>query len=75
VGQDLDNPPLSQTITINEAKAASNYSPFVRQIARACRGLVLLTKRLEPVLEETPLKVPLAVFNGIAEVVQVRLAL
>jgi len=57
---------------LERAKASIQKSPIVHSIARVCRGLALLTKRIEPALEGTPAKLPFAVINGIVQVVEVR---
>jgi len=60
-----------QKHTIDEAKVAAQSSPVAQGIACACRGLTLLTERLEPILEGTPAKLPFAVFNGFVKAVKV----
>jgi hypothetical protein len=58
--------------TVDEAKAAQKRSPALRNIVRVLRVLASLSKKLESVLEDTQLALPLKVINEIVDVVKAR---
>lgn len=58
--------------TIEEAKAAEQIrSRACQNMTRVCGGLRQLAKRIEPLLDGTPFKTPVAVFNAIADAFEV----
>lgn len=66
---------FSSKPTIDDIKAAQAHSRASHRVARVWEGLVHLAKRIEPLLEGTPFKTPIAVFTAIADVVEVRLVI
>lgn len=59
--------------TVEEARAAQAHSRAYLNMMRTCGALVHVLKAVEPFLEDTPFKTPLAVLTAIADVVEVRL--
>jgi hypothetical protein len=70
--QDAVNETSLSNPTVDEAKAAQNRSPALRNIVRVLRVVASLSEKLESVLEDTPLGTPLKVINGIVDVVKAR---
>jgi hypothetical protein len=58
--------------TVDEAKAAQKRSPALSNIVRVLRVLASLSKKLDSVLDNTPLATPLKVINEIVGVVEAR---
>jgi hypothetical protein len=58
--------------TVDEAKAAQERSPALRNAVRVLRALASLSEKLESVLEGTPLATPVKAINIAVDVVEVR---
>jgi hypothetical protein len=72
VHSDVVNESSPSKPTVDEAKAARKRSPALSNIVRVLRVLASLSKKLDSVLENTPLATPLKVINEIVDVVEAR---